>query len=147
MRRVYVGGTFDLFHAGHVALLRRAKLAFPQTQVIVSLNRDEFAARYKRRPVLTLLERIEVVSACRYVDLAVVNEGDEDSRPAILGTSATHILHGTDWTDDGLKRQMGLTDAWLEEHGVEMLYVPYTDGISTSEIIQRAAAAHEHGWY
>jgi len=147
VRRVYVGGTFDLFHAGHVALLRRSKLAFPQTHVIVSLNKDEFAARYKRPPVLTLRERIEVVSACRYVDTVAINEGDEDSKPAILGTGATHIVHGTDWTDDGLMRQMGLTESWLEEHDIQMLYVPYTDGISTSEIIRRAAAAHEHRWF
>lgn len=143
MSWVYVGGTFDLLHYGHMRLFYEAGAYGP---VVVSLNTDEFAARYKRRPVLTLEERIESVRGCRYVDEVVVNEGDEDSKVAIdlfqaAGRKVRWIAHGDDWTGESLAKQMGLSPVWLEENGIEMLYLPYTPGISSSRILERAKAA------
>ena len=132
----YIGGTFDLFHHGHVHLLRAAKERFGV--VVVGLNRDDFVARFKlRRPVMTLIERMNVVAACRYVDSVIVNVGDEDSRPALLLAGATHFVHGSDWTGENLMRQLGLTKYWLAKHGIRLVYFPYTVGISTTEIIGR----------
>lgn len=134
-RRVYVGGTFDLFHAGHVAFLRRAKQL--GTHLIVGLNTDEFAARYKRAPIMSFDERRELLEGCRYVDEVVVNEGCEDSRPAIEKAGANVIVHGDDWTGEALMRQMGLTPGWLAAKRIELAYVPYTMGVSSSEILAR----------
>lgn len=136
--RVYVGGTFDLFHAGHVEFLKRAYVAGDHTTV--GLNTDEFAARYKRRPVMSLAERLVVVKACRYVDDVIVNRGDEDSRPAILEARADVVLHGNDWARDDLMRQMGLSELWLAQHGIELRLVPYTPGVSTSDLLARCAS-------
>lgn len=151
--RCYVGGTFDLFHPGHVELLKRCNRL---GEVWVSLNTDEFAARYKRPTIMTLEERTVMLGACRYVTQVVVNEGDEDSKPAILGVRPRYIVHGTDWQGFDLMRQMGLTVDFLKEHGIGLVYQPYTEGISSSDIIKRcdpharldrdvSRAAREHG--
>jgi glycerol-3-phosphate cytidylyltransferase len=132
--RVYVGGTFDLLHYGHVRFLSEvAKIG----DVIVGLNSDEFAARYKRPPVMSFDERREMLEALRCVSLVIPNEGDEDSRPAILKSAAKFVAHGDDWVGESLLSQMGLTVEWLREHGIGLLYVPYTKGISSSEVIER----------
>lgn len=133
-KRVYVGGTFDCFHPGHARLLEQAARLGPVT---VSLNTDEFAARYKRRPVYTLAERTEIVRACRWVDRVIVNEGGEDSRPAILASGAELIVHGDDWTGEAYLDQLGVSQEWLGAHALSVVYLPYTPGISTSEVIER----------
>lgn len=135
MIRGYAGGTFDLFHYGHVDFLWRCKRNCDY--LIVSLNTDEFAARYKRKPILTLDERIESVEGCRHVDQVIVNVDDEDSTTSILAVKASLIFHGDDWPVEGLMQQMGLTMEWLIEHGVGMRYTPYVKGISASDIIER----------
>lgn len=135
--RVYCGGNFDLFHSGHVNFLRQCS---KHGSVTVALNRDDFAARYKRHTVMRLPERIEVVRACRYVDAVVVNETDEDARPTILRVKPNAIAHGDDWTGQTLMKQLGITQKWLDKHGIRMLYVPYTRGVSTTDLIERAQA-------
>lgn len=133
--RAYIGGTFDLFHYGHVKLLKAAKEAFGY--VVVGLNRDEFVERFKRRPIMTMHERWNALDGCRWVDEVIVNVGDEDSRPAILTAKADFVVHGDDWRGEALMKQMGLTVDWLENHNVKMFYLPYTKTISSSEIIER----------
>lgn len=132
--RIYCGGTFDLFHAGHVNFLRACS---ELGEVVVALNTDEFAARYKRLPVYDLEERIHLLEACRYVSYVTVNDGDEDSRPAIRRMKPQFIAHGDDWTGEALMRQMNLTQDFLDVHGIRMLYVPYTRSVSTTDIIRR----------
>lgn len=135
-KRAYIGGTFDLLHPGHINLFRAAK-EIAET-VIVSLNRDEFASRYKRPPVMNLEERIVMVGSCRYVDEVVINEGDEDSKVAIAKCRPDVILHGDDWTGESLMKQMSLTPEFLSEYGITMDYLPYTKGVSSTEILKRS---------
>ena len=136
MTRAYIGGTFDLFHIGHVFLLSRAKSEFDE--VVVSLNTDEFCERYKgERPVMELAERAAVIAACRYVDKVDVNDGCEDSTLAVLRNAPTHIIHGDDWKGESLKKQMGLTDAFLVDNRIELIYFPYTKRTSTGDIKER----------
>ena len=136
-RWIYVGGTFDLFHYGHARFLEQCS---KYGKVIVAINTDDFCERYKRKPVLTLGERIESVAACKWVDEVIVNIGDEDSGltiDTIKDKKITDIAHGDDWTGDSLIEQLGISQEWLDERGISMLYVPYTKGISTSDIIGR----------
>jgi len=140
--RVYVGGTFDLFHSGHVNLLRRAA---EYGDVYVALNTDEFAARYKRRPILTIAERTILVLSCRYVYDVLPNLGAWDSKFTIARVGPRYIVHGDDWTGKAYLEQLAVTEEWLEQRGIELLYLPYTDGISSSDIEERVRARDVHG--
>lgn len=131
---VYIGGTFDLFHIGHVKLLYTAWL---YGDVVVALNTDDFAERYKRRPIMSLDERRAVLQSCRYVEHVDVNEGGEDSSAAILRWKPFYIVHGDDWKGEALLKQLGISEAFLAEHAIQMLYLPYTADISTSGVIER----------
>ena len=134
---VYVGGTFDLFHYGHMKFLEQCREYGP---VIVSLNTDHFASRYKREPILSIGERMESLSGCKYVDDVCVNIGDENSGitiDRITDREIAYIAHGDDWAGEALLNQLGITDQWLQDRAIQMLYVPYTGGISTSDIIGR----------
>ncbi len=133
-RIIYLGGTFDLLHSGHIALFKKAKRL---GTVVVSLNTDEFCERYKRKPIMPLKERKAVIQACKYMDKVIVNTGCEDSKPAILRAKATHILHGDDWTGESYRKQLSVTSDWLRAHNIKIIYRPYTKGISTTQLCQR----------
>lgn len=135
--RAYVGGTFDLPHRGHLALLARVRRLARQT--VLSLNTDDFAGRYKRRPLMPLEDRRAIWSTCRLVDEVVVNVGDEDSRPAILYARADCVIHGSDWAGASLQRQMGLSSEWLDAHRVKVVILPYTGFVSTTQLLQERA--------
>jgi glycerol-3-phosphate cytidylyltransferase len=142
MSRVLALGTFDLFHPGHVLFLEAAREQ--GTSLIVAVNTDEFAARYKRPPIMTLGERMTVVAACWCVDRVIVNTGCEDAKPAIIESGADVIVHGDDWTGGSYLDQLSVTPEWLADHKVQVVYVPYTQGISTSEVRDRCQyAAYE----
>ena len=55
----------------------------------------------------------------------------------MLEACATHFVHGSDWTGDSLLRQLGVTQEWLDEHGITMVYIPLWKGISSTEIRRR----------
>ncbi len=138
-RNAYLGGTFDCLHRGHLALFAQARRI--ADRVTVSVNTDAFAARYKRRPVMPLADRLAVLQQCKLVDRVVVNIGDEDSRPAILHVGDVDCLvHGSDWHGDALMQQMGLTRPWLEARGIALVILPYTEFISTTQILDAYAA-------
>ena len=135
-KRIYIGGNFDTPHSGHIELLRKAsELA---EEVVVALNTDEFAKRYKGKfPVMSLEERYRVISAIKYVSWVDINDGCEDSKSCILRNKPDAILHGDDWTGGSLATQMGLSEEFLKENKITMVYVPYTKGISTTEVRNR----------
>lgn len=128
-------GTFDLFHAGHVNLLARCRmLAGRRGMVIVALNTDEFITEYKGRPpVISYRDRYSVVSACRHVDRVVRGTG-ADSKPVIESVGPDIIAVGSDWESKDYNAQLGVTDGWLSEQGISVEFLPYTSGISSSQI-------------
>lgn len=135
--RVYVPGTFDCLHVGHLNLL---DYAASLGQVWVGLNTDEFAERYKRRPVYSLEDRIRIVESLRQVDEVIVNEGCEDSKPAILEARPRYIVHGDDWTGEAYMKQLGIDWGFLSWNQIEIRYPPYTKGVSTTQIIERLSS-------
>jgi len=132
---VYTGGTFDLFHAGHVEFLRRcAELG----SVTVSLNEDEFIEKYKgKKPVISYQERKDVLLGCRWVDRVVPNVGGVDSRIAISLSNPDLIVVGSDWARRDYYAQMQFDQDWLDERGIGLVYIPYTQGISSTAIKER----------
>jgi glycerol-3-phosphate cytidylyltransferase len=132
MKIIYVVGVFDLFHSGHVKLLERARAL--GDKLVVAINGDEMVSKYKRRPFLSENDRLEVIKACRYVDEAFIIN-DFDNKEVILKYGVNTIVHGDDWTGDSYMDQIRLTPEFVEENSIEFVYLPYTKGISTSDLI------------
>lgn len=132
---VYTGGTFDLFHAGHVRFLQRCS---EFGSVVVSLNTDEFIQEYKGKPpVISYADRREVLLSCRYVERVVPNLGGADSKPAIEVVDPDWVIIGSDWARRDYYKQMGFTQDWLDARGIGLAYLPYTQGISSTIIKER----------
>lgn len=133
--RVYTGGTFDLVHSGHVNFLKRcAELG----EVTVALNTDEFIEAYKGKPpVMSYAEREAVLLGLRYVSRVVPNVGGADSRISIELESPDLIVIGSDWARRDYYAQMQFTQDWLDERSIGLVYIPYTKGISTTELKRR----------
>lgn len=133
--KVYTGGTFDLFHAGHVRFLERCRQF---GKVTVALNTDEFIEAYKGKPpVMSYEERAEVLLACRFVHDVVPNFDGADSRTAIDWVQPDLIVIGSDWAVRDYHAQMGFDQAWLDERGIGLCYLPYTKGVSSTDIKAR----------
>lgn len=136
---VYTGGTFDLLHAGHVKFLQQCAT---YGEVVVALNTDEFVQEYKNTtPIMTLEERFTVMSAIKHVSRVVVNTGGADSKFTILNVQPNIIAIGSDWFEKNYHKQMGFTQQWLDERNIQLKYLPYTAGISTTVLKQRISGA------
>ncbi len=134
-RNVYVIGVFDLFHSGHVRLLERARAM--GGRLVVAVNGDDMVAQYKgRRPAISESDRLEVVLSCRYVDEAFVIRCF-DNKEAIVERSIDAIVHGDDWPIEAYLEQIRVSPEFLQQHGVSLVMVPYSKGISTTEIINK----------
>lgn len=133
---LYTGGTFDLFHYGHVNLLKKCKTI--ATKVIVGLNTDEFIQKYKGTPpVMSYKERESSLLLCPYVDEVIPNFGGKDSKPSILMSKANIVAIGDDWAHKDYYSQMSFSQEWLDENNIILMYLPYTKGISTTELKAR----------
>lgn len=132
---VYTGGTFDLIHSGHVSFLRRcAEIG----NVTIALNTDEFIESYKGKPpIMSYEERFMVLSEFHSVKNIVPNNGGADSKPAILLAQPDVIAIGSDWARKDYYKQMSFTQDWLDEENINLIYIPYTKGISTTELKRR----------
>lgn len=139
---VYTGGTFDLFHSGHANFLGLCrKLAGEGGRVVVSLNTDEFIEAYKgKAPVMSFEERKAVLKACRFVDQVVANTGGADSKPAILTVMPDWVVIGDDWAKRDYYAQMQFSQEWLDGLEIGLAYLPYKQGISTTDLKKRIVA-------
>ena len=138
---VYTGGTFDLFHNGHTRFLKSCfKLAGDNGKVVVALNTDEFISAYKgKAPIMSYEERETILLACKYVDSVVPNIAGADSKPTILQVEPDFIVIGDDWARKDYYAQMQFTQEWLDREEIQLVYVPYTEGVSTTELKKRIA--------
>ncbi len=133
---LYTGGTFDLLHFGHFNFLKKCKSIC--SEVVVSLNTDEFIEQFKgKKPVMSYQEREKSLLYCQYVDKVVPNFSGEDSKPSILSINPSIIAIGDDWAHKDYYSQMNFTQEWLDEKSIVLVYIPYTKGISTTEIKRR----------
>jgi len=127
--KVYTGGTYDLFHWGHARFLMRSAKFGPVT---VGLNTDEFVTLYRGRPpVWNYEQRKEVLLACRYVS-EVLPQPDHNSRSNVLFSCAGLVTAGSDWGPEKYGTQTSLTNEWLGSMEVELMFLPYTKGISST---------------
>jgi len=135
--KVYTGGTFDLFHSGHVNFLKRCQqISGVDGQVVVALNTDDFIYEYKKKkPVLTFDQRKDVLESCRFVNQVVPNVGGSDSKKTIEMVKLVDVIAiGSDWARKDYYAQMEFDQDWLDEKNISLIYIPYTKGISSTLI-------------
>ena len=133
MIRVYVDMSADLFHYGHIEFVRQARAL--GDYLLVGVHSDEILIEHKRKPILTMDERVASVAGCRYVDEVLPDAPWVTDREWIEKHSIDLILHGDDFSSD-LER---LCYQIPMEMGIYRT-IGYTEGISTSEIIARIKA-------
>lgn len=131
---VYAPGAWDLFHIGHVNLLRRAKEM--AKILIVGVDTDESIKAFKGRyPVIPYRERVAVIQACRWVDKTVRNKNGCVNVNQLLRLRIDVVVLGRD-EDWRWQTLVGYTEA-KRVLGIEFVRIPYTNKISSTEIKKR----------
>ncbi|MEW6990883.1 adenylyltransferase/cytidyltransferase family protein [Colwelliaceae bacterium 6441] len=125
----YTTGVFDLFHIGHLNVLKRAKLECDY--LIVGVTSDELSmSAKKKQPIIPFSERMEIVEAIKFVD-EVVPQVNYDKTEAWNNLKFDRMFVGDDWKG---------TEKWIQiekefaEFGVEILYFPYTSHTSSTKL-------------
>jgi len=128
---VMTNGCFDLLHAGHIHLFRKAKKY--GDVLIVALNDDASIARIKgpNRPIFKLNERLEILEAVETIDF-LVSFKEETPKKLISLILPDVLIKGGDWGEDEI---VGREE--VESSGGEVVVVPYLPGSSTTEIIEK----------
>lgn len=111
-------------------------------EVYVSLNTDEFIERYKgKKPIMSYQERYDILTEFQSVEMVVPNWGEENCSETIEqlhdAISIDIVAVGSDWARKDYYKQMGFTQDWLDERGISLIYIPYTKGISTTDLKRR----------
>lgn len=123
MKRVITYGTFDLLHYGHINLLKHAKLL--GDYLVVALSTDEFNLLKRKKCYFPYEKRKTFLEAIRYVDLVIPEMTWEQKRSDMHEYHIDTFVMGDDWK--------GKFD-FLQEEGVEVVYLPRTPEISTTRI-------------
>lgn len=125
MKRVITFGTFDVFHIGHVNILKRSREL--GDYLIVGISSDDLNFSKKQRyPIYSQEERIGIISSLKFVDEVFVEESLELKLEYIKKYNADLLVMGDDWA--------GRFD-WVKSD-CEVIYLPRTPSISTTEIIE-----------
>ena len=128
----YTTGVFDMFHIGHLNILKRAKEQCEY--LIVGVTTDELCIKRKnKKPIICESERVEIVSAIKYVDKVVLQK-DMDKIKPVIEYDVDVVFVGSDWQG---------TPAWVEYEkefnkvNCSVCYLSHTDGISSSILRDR----------
>ena len=124
MTTVITYGTFDLFHIGHVNLLRRLRAL--GDRLIVGCSTDSFNALKGKKSMMPYAHRIAILEACRYVDVVFPEEHWDQKRADIIREKADIFAMGDDWS--------GKFDELNDQ--CQVIYLPRTADVSSTEIRQ-----------
>jgi len=124
----YTTGVFDLFHIGHLNLLKNAKQLCDK--LIVGVTVDELVKYKHKKAVIPFEERIEIVSSCKYVDLAVPQE-EIDKTEKVKKLKASILFVGDDWYENEFWKKLEIN---LENLNCKVIYLPYTKSTSSTLI-------------
>jgi glycerol-3-phosphate cytidylyltransferase len=122
----YTSGVFDMFHIGHLNILNRAKSLCDR--LIVGVTTDELVGYKNARAVVPFKERIEIVKNIRCVDLAIPQD-DLDKFVMWKKLKFDLMFIGDDWFETERFKEF---EEKLARVGVEIIYLPYTKGVSTT---------------
>ena len=124
----YTAGVYDLFHIGHLNLLKNAKGMCDK--LIVGVTTDELVSYKHKRAMIPFEDRVEIVRSVKYVD-AVVPQEDMDKLTMCKKLKDNVMFVGDDWYDTEKWQQF---EEEFKEAGIQIVYFPYTKGISSTQI-------------
>lgn len=124
----YTSGVYDLFHVGHLNLLKNAKGLCDQ--LIVGVTSDELVSYKNKKAVIPHNERMEIVRNIKFVD-AVVPQNDMDKFKMWERLKFDVMFVGDDWFDTPKWKEL---DEKFKSVGVKIIYFPYTKGVSSTLI-------------
>jgi glycerol-3-phosphate cytidylyltransferase len=125
----YTAGVFDLFHIGHLNILKRAKEQCDK--LIVAVSTDELVLKYKNKlPIIPYSQRKLIVEAIRYVD-EVVPQINRDKIAAFMKYRFDAMFVGDDWKGSDIFEKV---DICMRQYNSCVVYLPYTSDISSSII-------------
>lgn len=125
MKKVITFGTFDVFHVGHINILERA--AAYGDYLVVGVSSDELNFSKKQRyPIYNQQDRVRIISSLKFVNEVFIEESLEMKLNYIREYGASVLVMGDDWA--------GRFD-WVKD-ACEVVYLPRTPSISTTEIIE-----------
>ena len=128
----YTTGVFDLFHIGHLNILKRAKEQCEY--LIVGVSTDSLVLDYKKKkPIIPFEERIAIVEAIKYVD-EVIPQETMDKLDAWEKLHYNVMFHGSDWKGSALFEDY---EKRFREKGIDVVFLPHTDGVSSTELTQK----------
>lgn len=124
----YTSGVYDLFHIGHLNLLKNAKGLCDR--LIVGVTSDELVAYKNKKAIIPHLERMDIVRNIRHVD-AVVPQNDMDKFKMWERLKFDVMFVGDDWFESEKWKEL---DEKFKKEGVKIIYFPYTKGVSSTLI-------------
>ena len=124
----YTTGVYDLFHIGHLNILRNAKSMCDK--LIVGVTTDELVSYKNKQPVIPFTERAEIVRAIEYVDV-VIPQNNMDKFEAWKKIKYNVLFVGDDWYET---EKWKLIEEKLKKVKVKIVYFPYTKGTSSTLI-------------
>src|SRR5690625_110020 len=128
----YTTGVFDLFHVGHLNILKRAKEQCET--LIVGVSSDELVVAYKNKwPVIPFQERMEIVAGIKYVD-KVVPQINRDKFAAWEHLLFDVMFVGDDWKGSALFNEL---EDRFNKVDVDIVYFPYTKGVSSTMVKEK----------
>lgn len=134
----YTAGVYDLFHIGHLNLLKNAKGMCDK--LIVGITVDELVAYKGKQAMIPFADRAEIVRSVKYVD-SVVPQYDMDKLTMCKKLGASIMFVGDDWYD---------TEKWnkyekeFKKAGIKIVYFPYTKNVSSTKIREALKAVRKH---
>lgn len=124
----YTAGVFDLFHVGHLTLLKNAKGLCDK--LIVGVTVDELVAYKGKKAMIPYEDRVEIVRSIKYVD-AAIPQVDMDKLSMCKKLGASILFVGDDWY--GTEKWKKYEEEFNRE-GIKIIYFPYTKGVSSTQI-------------
>lgn len=126
----FTAGVFDMFHIGHLNVLKRAKEQCDF--LIVGVSTDEVVLENKhKRPIIPFDERMKIIESIKYVDKAIPQESyDIEGKIRIAVENNIDVMFvGSDWKGTNKWNKL---ESILKEKNIEVVYLPHTDGVSSS---------------
>ena len=128
----YTTGVFDMFHIGHLNILKRAKEQCDY--LIVGVTTDELCLiRKNKKPIISQNDRVSIVSAIKYVD-EVVLQTDMNKTEAVKRYNVDAVFVGSDWKNSDTWNQY---EKEFSKFGCDVVYLEYTEGISSSVLREK----------